>query len=448
MPFYSNYRHWNKLENHIVDAPLPSKFVHQLIHTLPIFVLLAITPIFVTISIILSIILHYTVGPVKSSWTILTTILHSTLKSLFTMNPPQGRHSFWLIKYFSTLKLPNWLFSEQYYEKEIVVKESLILHDKVCQALGIDQSKLKYVGNNTSGSRILKGEWIKVTDADSVILYLHGGAHYFLTPSSHRTITTRISKMANASVFVPEYRLAPEHPFPFAIEDALAAYLALTNCDSSYKTSFKNEMDSVPSTKIFLMGDSSGGCLALQLAQVIRGLNLPAPAGIILMSPFVDHSIGSHSWSANFHSDFLSLDLLGTKWAMDVYANGIPFTNSGISPIHAKLTDFPPILLQCGDSEVVTEDSLGLYKNGYKQTRIDLEIYQDMFHVFQAFPFVEQSTFALERATKFISELLVETDNVSIDSGETAVETFASSVTMVNANNQRTTVTNEHNKLL
>lgn len=453
MPFNSNYRHGNKLQAHITDAPAPSAVVHKVIHSLPIAVLLLLTPIYLAFNLLKSIVAYFTVGPIKKSWTLLVTILHSVLKSMFEMNPPQGRHSFWLIKYASTLKLPNWFFRGSYFEKQVLIENSLSLHDGVCKSLGIDKESLKYVDENRKARRILKGEWIpnSQVDADTVILYLHGGAHYFLTPSSHRTITTKISKLSNSHVFVPEYGLAPEHPFPFAIEDALAAYLALTQNESNnqFKVSFRNdEISRVPASKVFLMGDSSGGCLALQLAQVLRSMSLPMPAGIILMSPFVDHTISGNSWTENYHSDFLSLDLVGTKWAMDVYANGIPLFHSAISPINASLHDMPPILLQCGDSEVVTTDSLELYKRGSQQTRIDLEIYQDMFHVFQAFPFIQQAAHALERTSIFMAEILKEVDTESITSEETAVEMFPSSITIIDGNNQRTNAAPNYFKTL
>lgn len=93
------------------------------------------------------------------------------------------------------------------------------------------------------------------------------------------------------------------------------------------------------------MGDSSGACLTLQLLQVLRNLNLPMPAGAVLMSPFLDHEMQSVSWHQNWNSDFLALDMKGVEWAMTIYANGIPKNHPAISPIHCELHDFPPILI-------------------------------------------------------------------------------------------------------
>ena len=436
----SNYVHYDKTMSHITDAPKPVNSFNKLIQWLPLPALLIVTPIYVCIGVIWAIMNHLVNGPLKVGRTISVTIAHSMLKSLFEINPPQGRHSFWIIKYLSRWRFPNLLFKTPFEELVVCCEDSEQVHNKVCQALNIDQSMLKF-RDVKPGKRELKGEWIPTKDSDTVILYLHGGAHYFLTPSSHRTITTRIAHLSNSSVFAPDYRLCPDHPFPHAVEDALIAYLALLseNTSSGFICDFKGYSPRFSSSKVYLMGDSSGGCLALQLQQVISAMNLPAPAGIILLSPFVDHSISSPSWSDNYHSDFLGLDLVGTKWAMDLYANGIPIQHSALSPMNLSETDnYPPILLQCGDSEVVTNDSIEFFKRNFTKSRIDLQVFAGMFHVFQAFPFVRQSGYALGKCANFISSTSIENyDAESIDSGETMVEgSMSTFVTIDNLNQE------------
>ena len=132
------------------------------------------------------------------------------------------------------------------------------------------------------------------------------------------------------------------------------------------------------------MGDSSGGCLTLQLLYLIKALNLPEPLGGVLISPFIDHDLKSESWHLNWNSDYLSLDIHGIAWAMSIYANGKTVTNPFVSPINLDLRGLPPLLIQVGDAEVVLNDSEKLHKRATDQGVLsELQVYRDMFHVFQ-----------------------------------------------------------------
>lgn len=193
----------------------------------------------------------------------------------------------------------------------------------LCEALEIDQKELVHKPH-CSEDRVIHGEWIELGDHSKnednidppIILYLHGnvglvlilgGAHIFMSPNSHRLITGGIVKNSSAIVFCPDYALAPEFPFPSAIADGIACYLALTSPDSmkGISSNFKNRDGKIhPNNRVFIMGDSSGGCLALQLVLAIKGtngcltiaLNLPMPAGAILVSPFLDSELKHQSW--------------------------------------------------------------------------------------------------------------------------------------------------------
>ena len=114
------------------------------------------------------------------------------------------------------------------------------------------------------------------------MLYLHGGAYVTGSPRSHRALTSRLARDARVCVAVPDYRLAPEHPFPAAVDDALAAYRGLLEQDIS-------------ANKIIIAGDSAGGGLALALALRLKSEPLPQPAGIVCLSPWTDLTMSGES---------------------------------------------------------------------------------------------------------------------------------------------------------
>jgi epsilon-lactone hydrolase len=196
-----------------------------------------------------------------------------------------------------------------------------------------------------------------------------------MSPQTHRVITNQVAIASQCAVFVLDYRLCPETPFPGAIEDALCAYLALTqpNGLEGSKCVFKthkqsphnplaahiplsgptNSVGPIDPSRLFIMGDSSGACLSLQLLYTIMALGMPNPAALTLISPFLDHEMKSPSWHKNWNSDFLSLDMAGVEWAMQIYSNGLHPAHKSLTPLYSNLESLPPILIQSGDSEVV-----------------------------------------------------------------------------------------------
>ncbi|KAJ3097872.1 hypothetical protein HDU97_004492 [Phlyctochytrium planicorne] len=282
--------------------------------------------------------------------------------------------------------------------------------------------------------RSIPGEWVMHKSAEKkeihqtkVVLYLHGGAHIFMSPRTHRSITSHISLSSNCPVYAIDYRLAPEHTFPSAIEDALAAYLALIDpafLPSSWRNMASLESDLIDAgvfsnvdarssrrlrpEQIVVAGDSSGGCLSMQLLLALRNLGLPMPGGAVLLSPFVDHERTSDSWRRNWNSDFMSLDPLGVEWALRCVASSPEISNSHpiFSPIHADLYGLCPLLIQAGEAEVLTDDAIRLHANAMQQgVKSELNLFKDMFHVFHTFPFASASSEAFRRIGKFISDL-------------------------------------------
>lgn len=153
------------------------------------------------------------------------------------------------------------------------------------------------------------------------------------------------------------------------------------------------------------MGDSSGGCLTLQLLYLIKAMDLPEPLGGVLISPFIDHDLKSESWHLNWNSDCLSLDIHGIAWAMSIYANGKTVTNPFVSPINLDLRGLPPLLIQVGEAEVVLNDSEKLHKRATDQGVLsELQVYRDMFHVFQVFSYIPEAKEAVKRIGIFFKE--------------------------------------------
>lgn len=131
-----------------------------------------------------------------------------------------------------------------------------------------------------------------------------------MSPNSHRFITSEAARNCKAKAFALDYRLAPEAPFPSAVIDALAAYLALVQPEAILGAKCTLNPKVYSNHRVFLMGDSSGCCLILQLLQTLKALNLPNPAGVCFISPFVDNELSGKSWHKNWNSDFLSLGVL------------------------------------------------------------------------------------------------------------------------------------------
>ena len=160
------------------------------------------------------------------------------------------------------------------------------------------------------------------------ILFLHGGAFLIGSPVSHRSITGRLAKLTGATVFVPDYRLAPEHPFPAALDDAFAGYRALLA--SGY-----------PPERIMVAGDSAGGGLALSLCLHLREQRLAQPAGVALISPWTDLTLTK---LAPITRDAL----LSAAWLAQgaaAYLGGRSAADPRVSPIFANLAGLPPTLI-------------------------------------------------------------------------------------------------------
>lgn len=201
------------------------------------------------------------------------------------------------------------------------------------------------------------------------VLYLHGGAYCVGSPATHRAITSHLARAASAPVFAIDYRLAPEHPFPAATDDALEAYRWLL--DNGYAAG-----------DIFIAGDSAGGGLALATAIQIRDLSLPAPGGLLLLSPWADLTLPDKE--ASNQPDDVMLSWPTLEHSAQSYV-GDARSEPLASPLLTALHDLPATLIIVGSDEILLNDSERLYeKMKSAGTAVRLSLYQQMWHVFPA----------------------------------------------------------------
>jgi epsilon-lactone hydrolase len=216
--------------------------------------------------------------------------------------------------------------------------------------------------------------WISPPEADAerVMLYLHGGNYMLGSLTSHRDLVARLTAAAGMRCLFIEYRRAPEHVFPAALNDALAAYLWLLARGTK-------------SEHLVLAGDSAGGGLILALLQVVREKNVPMPAGAALLSPWTD--LGGTVESRTTRD---ATDPTFTGKAINAlssfYAGTEDLQNPLISPIYADLHGFPPLRIDVGQDEVFLDDSLQVADHARAaQVSVELTVWEGMWHVFQLF---------------------------------------------------------------
>jgi epsilon-lactone hydrolase len=226
--------------------------------------------------------------------------------------------------------------------------------------------------------------------APRVTIHLHGGAYVMGSPRTHRGMAGALSRTTRGPVFLPDYRLAPEHRFPAALDDALATYRWLVD-----------DRGVDPAT-IAITGDSAGGGLGVALLVRLRDEGGPLPACYAGMSPWTDLAGTGPSLIALDHVDpWLSAAMVVP--AARAYAGDQPLDDPYISPLYADLTGLPPMLVHVGSDEILLDDALRLVERarGYG---IDASVgrFEGLWHVFHAFPGVPESRHALREIGGFV----------------------------------------------
>ncbi|MGB7904348.1 MAG: alpha/beta hydrolase [Steroidobacteraceae bacterium] len=200
------------------------------------------------------------------------------------------------------------------------------------------------------------------------VLYLHGGAYCVGSPATHRAITSHLARRTSARVFVADYRLAPEHPFPAAVDDAVAAYRALLR-------------DGCSPGHIAIIGDSAGGGLALATALRLRDLGEPLPAALVLFSPWVD--LGTPDRGVEPAGEAM----LSRAWTAEcarLYLGDCDSSDPLASPINGELRGLPPTLVQVGQDELLLPDARRLHSAlAAAEVPVELQEYPRRWHVFQ-----------------------------------------------------------------
>jgi acetyl esterase/lipase len=239
------------------------------------------------------------------------------------------------------------------------------------------------------------GEWTKYvpevsndnSDGD-IIFYCHGGGYMTGSCMYAREITTKLSKYNRCKVFSFNYRLAPEHPYPAALEDAYKAW--------EYVLSLGYEPK-----HITIAGDSAGGNLALCLTLLLKEKNEPLAKCLVLFSPWTDMTSSGDSYHANEVLDPI-LDNDYIKRAANCYLGQACATDPFVSPIFADLRGFPPVYIQVGTNEILYDDSYSLYTKLLKDNvYAKLDTFQGMWHVFQMSP-IKVAREAFEKVAEFI----------------------------------------------
>lgn len=237
-------------------------------------------------------------------------------------------------------------------------------------------------------------EWIESPDTDiGGILYLHGGAYALGSIDTHREFAARLVRTTNIRSLVINYRLAPEHPHPAALEDAIAAYRWLLT------------QEFAPS-QIALAGDSAGGGLALAALLALRDAGEPLPAGAVRISPWTDLALTGASMRSKAKVDHI-LDPDSLEMYARYYAGDDEITSPLISPLYANLTGLPPLLIQVGSDEILLDDAKQFTENARSAgVDVTLEIWDEMFHVFQLVSFLPETRKAVRHIADYLGKNL------------------------------------------
>jgi epsilon-lactone hydrolase len=239
------------------------------------------------------------------------------------------------------------------------------------------------------------------TGPRQVVLYFHGGVYVMGDASLAAGLASQVGRRTHAKVISVDYRLAPEHPYPAAADDALAAYEALLRGGTA------------PSGIAFA-GESAGGGLAIATLLNARDHGLPLPAAAYVMSPYADLTLAGTTMETKRDADpLLSREALQAR--VTDYTSGQDAALALISPVFADLSGLPPLIIQAGTHEVLLDDALRLAQQAATaDVEVTLDITPRVPHVFQAYyPILDEAAAALDRAGQFLSAHLAGAERAS-----------------------------------
>jgi epsilon-lactone hydrolase len=236
-------------------------------------------------------------------------------------------------------------------------------------------------------------EWFAppLADEQRILLYLHGGGFMAHLPSAYRVFVRRLGGALGAQAWMPDYRLAPEHPFPAGTDDCLDAYRSLL-------------ARGFDARRIVIAGDSAGGNLALVTAIRIRDADLPVPGCVVMLSPVTDFTGDSASLAYNRDRDPLLVPE-ALSFVHASYAPAVDARHPWLSPIRDGLQRMPPLLFHAGSTELIVDDSIrAADKARWAGTAVELEVWPDMPHVFQMLVGLPEGRAAIDAIARFVRQ--------------------------------------------
>jgi acetyl esterase/lipase len=243
-----------------------------------------------------------------------------------------------------------------------------------------------------------EAEWIQWGEPqpERVILYLPGGAYVIRMPNIHSGMVSKLCRHANARALMAYYRLAPEHPFPACLDDALLAYEWLLE-------------RGIPADRIAIAGDSAGGGLTLSTLLSLRDRKLPLPGCAYMLSPLLDVSDHAPSrWKNALSDSALPAPKNRALNPRPLYLGENDPADPTVSPINGDFGGLPPLYIQVSDSEMLLDDSLRLARRGHTfGVEVNVDIWRKVPHVWQIAGFLPESGEALDKAARFLREHLI-----------------------------------------
>ncbi len=242
----------------------------------------------------------------------------------------------------------------------------------------------------------VRGEWVLPPGArqDRAVLYLHGGGFMIGSAAVYRHLVSRLARASGCPVLSLDYRLAPEHPYPAALEDVQGAWRWLTS-------------GTLEASRVALAGDSAGGNLVLSLLMRLNGSSRPLPAAAAVMAPWTDLTVSGDSVRANRRADpLLPAELL--RPVADAYLQGADAVAADASPLFGDFAGFPSMLIHVGSTEILLDDALRLQRAAQDAgVNSRLNTWPRLPHVFQLFsPFVPEGRRSLDELGAFLRDHL------------------------------------------
>jgi acetyl esterase/lipase len=235
----------------------------------------------------------------------------------------------------------------------------------------------------------ITGEWVEASGtSQATMLYLHGGGYFACSPKTHRPITAAYAQLG-FSVFVPDYRLAPEHKFPAAIEDAQACWHGFAALGHAPET-------------LVVSGDSAGGGLALALLLTLRDQGCKLPKAAALLSPWTDLAVEGASIKTNAWRDAMFTGP-GLVTGAGLYLQGMDPKTPLASPVYADLHGLPPLLIHVGAREMLLDDSTRLADRAASAgVRVKMRVWPVVPHVWQLAQFVPEARESMRLLAAFL----------------------------------------------